>query len=119
MNPEQITRETFRWRTKDKICTIDQMDVDFKLIALKHCLSHANEHFAKMEKARKQQEKHHGNVAYFMAMAEVLENALITDHNLEVPSTPEDVAAMRRMIKQGIIKVSKPDAPDPTPPQKL
>lgn len=112
LKPEEINRNTFRWRTKDKEVTLDEMDVDFKLVAMKHALSLANENHAKYNNYSKKAEKYYDNTKYFMALVEVLEDSLVNDHNLQPPSRVEDLASMRRMIKEGVIKVDnyKPKA---------
>jgi len=118
MQPEDINRETFVWRTRDKEVTLNEMDADFKLAALVHCLNKANENHSKYESHERERKKHERkrdhfkkNVAYFMAHIDVLQDALELDHNLQTPNAIEDVASMRRMIKEGIIKVDKFDSP--------
>lgn len=113
MKPEEINKETFRWRTKDKEVTINEMDVDFKLTALTHALNKANNNYAEYQKHERLRNKYHKNVEYFMALIEVLQDSLLEDHNLQTPNSIEDVAAMRRMIKEGVIKVENYEAPNP------
>lgn len=113
MKPEDINKETFRWRTKDKEVKIDEMDVDFKLTALTHALNKANNNYAEYQKHERLRNKYHKNVEYFMALIEVLQDSLLEDHNLQTPNSIEDVAAMRRMIKEGVIKVENYEAPNP------
>lgn len=105
IDPEDINRETFRWRTGDKEHELDEMDLDLKLVAYIHSLKKANDNFEKRNKYRRKAEICHNNTKYFMRLCEVLEDSLLQDHDLQVPSEVEDVRAMRRMIKEGVITV--------------
>lgn len=111
LSPEEITRENFLWRTKEKEIPLDEMDVDFKITAFAHALKHANRNFVNKEKHERERNKYHANTKYFMRLCEILEQALAEDHGVELPQDLDDVKAMKRMINEGVIKVDRYKAP--------
>lgn len=105
VNPEDINKDTFRWRTGDKEHKIEEMDLDLKLAAFTHSLKHANQNFSKYNHHSSKAEKFHNNTKYFMKLCEILEDSLMEKHGLQVPSKVEDVRSLRRMIDEGTISV--------------
>jgi|SRR5690625_805263 len=111
---EDITKENFVWRTKDKEVTLDEMDIDFKLAALIHSFKLSNTHSEKYHHHQKQAEYHtrqceyHTNrTAYFVQLADIIEVSLIEDDGLpDIPTTIEDIKAMRRLIKSGVVTLT-------------
>jgi len=112
LSPEEINKETFRWRTGSGEHKLEEMDLDLKLVAYTHALKKANDNFSKRNNYRKQAEICHKNVKYFMKLLDVLEEDLLERHNLQVPSDVDDVRAMRRMIDEGIMTVDNFKAND-------
>lgn len=53
----EITKDNFVWRTKDKETPLEEMDTQFKIIALIHCLKHMDINHKKHEALIKKSEK--------------------------------------------------------------
>ena len=67
---EEITKETFKWKLKDKEVSLDEMDVPFKITALIHTMKLSSKTHRNYEKYKRKKEKEYEQLNQELAYLE-------------------------------------------------
>jgi seryl-tRNA synthetase len=88
----KITKDNFVWKTKDKESTLDEMDVDYKIIALIHTIKLMNRNHQKYESLRKKKERLNSE----LELKQKQLNEEISKVKTELTNTTEKLAKIER-----------------------
>lgn len=120
-----MDKQTFRWKLKDREVSLEEMDANFKLKALLHCIKLSNKHdnfkqkkeryITKLVRKKEEHERLLNNIVKeidhedkklddlntkiltFVEMADILEDSLKQEHGIHPPMDIQDLWAFIKL----------------------
>jgi len=87
------------WHTYNKSVPLEEMDVDFKVLAAIHSLKQANNFWTEMQQCQERAKECESNVHEFMGIFMTIEENLKENHDIDLPDEVENIKQLREELQ--------------------